>query len=136
MKDEDKKKMLSDIVKSLKNPGGTWNVSVTRWKQKLNDELAKDSSAPAINSASLAARARALGYHEDMSLEDMASSVLLKLNEFYADKVIRFVEYDETVYEYIKEGETTRNAEGKKRRPGEACAKASDWYRILDQRVN
>lgn len=71
-----------------------------------------------------------------MSLEDLASSVLLELNEFYRDKVINFVEYDETLYEYVKEGETTRNKHGKKRQPGEPCAKASDWYNIFDQRVN
>ena len=39
------------------------------------------------------------------------------------------------MYSFVKEGETTKNKYNKTRAPGEPCAKASDWYNVMDQQV-
>ena len=54
---------------------------------------------------------------------------------------VRFVRYDEVMYDYVKDGETTRNAHGKARKQNsrgeytESPALASTWYDILDSQV-
>ena len=128
--------------------------ALQRWRVKLTDELKKDASPASMAPEWLrerrrptaaeteregrivprAARARALGFEENLSDEKLAS-LLLWLDEFRTSKPIRFVRYDEKVYNYVKDGETTKNAMGKKRGDGENCAKASDWYAYWDQQV-
>jgi hypothetical protein len=138
-----KTKMLKDMLTSLESNEGEWRGGLEDLKIEYNNQLANDPSPADIrDTASVAARLRALGYHSDMSLEDMAQKIVLNMNEFFGDHVIKFVGYDEQIYEYVKAGETTKNASGKSRRRGkngkycEPCAKASDWYNKLDQKVN
>ena len=60
---------------------------------------------------------------------------LVDWDDFYRSNQIVFKHYDETIYDFVKDGETTKNKNNKKREAGEPCAKASDWYAILDQKV-
>lgn len=79
----------------------------------------------------LAARARALGYKSGISDEKLAS-VMVRLDEYYALKPIKFVQYQEAIYDYVKGGKTNKNAKGKELCPGDLPARASDWYAFLD----
>jgi hypothetical protein len=83
--------------------------------------------------APLAARARALGYRHGVSDEALAE-LLVELDEFYSEYVVRFVEYSEDMYDYIKGGISDKRADGKKATNGDNV-KASDWYAFFDQQV-
>ena len=83
---------------------------------------------------SLAVRSQELGFSHDMPDKDLAR-LILEFDEFYKEKLIEFVGYNEEIYNYVKDGETTKNAKNKTRESCEPCAKASDWYAIIDQQV-
>jgi len=58
---------------------------------------------------------------------------LVYFDDFYGSYSIKFVRYDEDMYNFCKEGETTKNKSNRKRHPEEPCAKADDWNAIFDQ---
>lgn len=43
--------------------------------------------------------------------------------------------YDESMYNFVKRGETTKDKNNNSRKGGRPCAKAIDWYNIMDQQV-
>lgn len=84
-----------------------------------------------------AAKARALGLdrsREDLSDADFAKW-LVHYDDFYRSFAIKFVRYDEAMYDFVKDGMTTKNKDNKRREENEPCAKASDWYNIMDQQL-
>lgn len=60
---------------------------------------------------------------------------LVHYDDFYGSYAITFDHYDEEMYDFVKDGPTTRNRHSKRREEGEPCAMASDWYAIWDQQV-
>ena len=158
----DKRGILKTIYKSLESKEGVWHESLNRWKEKIRNICAKDQSRPgpswlirlangeaepdddgkereerlqreSSERATMAARARALGLdRQDLSNEAFAEK-LLELDEFYNFDIIEFVSYDEEVYNFVKDGETTKTKFNRKRKAGDAPCKASDWYAYLDQ---
>ena len=151
-KTNDREFILSDMKRSLTKPNGSWHSSVEYWIHKLDRLLMKDNSPAAPTwliekrkpteeeakepCPSLAARARALGYKPNLSKCEVAE-VLVWLNEFFSLKPIAFVEYDEVMYNYVKEGESTRSSVDFRRgkQPGEHCVRASDFYALHDQTI-
>ena len=158
LSDGAKAKMVHDIVESIKRPQRYWISRVAKWRAKLTSALEIDHSEPGppwmVEGRiptyeettvqrdaddrpivySLAARARALGFHPHVPGEELAK-IMVQLDEFHGETTIRFVEYKEEMYDFVKDGETSRNAQGKPRKNGEPCAKASDWYSCLDQHI-
>ena len=129
----DKRKIVGDILKSAKRESGWGKKCINRWKGRLNIELERDkSAASAEKTATLSARARNLGYQENMTNAEVAN-LIVNLDEFHSAVGISFVEYNEKVYDYIKGGETSRNAQGKIRKNRESCMIASDWYDYYDK---
>jgi hypothetical protein len=70
------------------------------------------------------------------------AKLLVEFDPFYESDIIEFIRYDEEIYNYVKEGETTtKNYLNKSRKKGtdehtRAAAKASDcWYAIYDTYV-
>jgi hypothetical protein len=136
------------IAKDMKRYASFASI-FTSWRKRLDTTLAKDNSpaAPLFMiegrmpteeerkepQAPLAARARALGYRRGVS-DDALMELLVELDEFYSDRVVRFVEYSEDIYDYIKRGISDKRADGKKATNGDNV-KASDWYAFFDQQV-
>mmetsp|Transcript_20299 Transcript_20299/g.40774 ORF Transcript_20299/g.40774 Transcript_20299/m.40774 type:complete len:174 (-) Transcript_20299:1113-1634(-) len=83
--------------------------------------------------ASSAAKARALGLDDEELSNICIAKRLVYFDDFYESYSIKFVRYDEDMYNFCKEGETTKNKSNRKRHPEEPCAKADDWYAIFDQ---
>ena len=153
----DRDKIVKDILTYLKSSKSRWHEKLSEWRQELAYSLENDPS-PAADAPiwfredrrptiaeldnwkemgnkkkSMAARARVVGYHSEMSDKDLVEA-LVRFDEFHSSEALRFVEYDERVYNYVKAGETNFNAAGKRRADGEPCAKASDWYAYYDQK--
>jgi hypothetical protein len=146
-------KMITDIVSSCKNCNGDWKQDMMGWRKGLaatlltdptpataaplwmiKDRLPTSAELEDVSPVSLAARARAFGFRPGISTKKLAE-IVVRLDEFHLSKPIKFVSYDESVYNYVCAGETTRNPRGKQKRDGEPCAKASDWYAHLDQQI-
>lgn len=75
---------------------------------------------------------------EDQNLtnQDFVKKVA-RWEKFYEHTPVEFVRYDEDMYEFVKQGETTHDADGKlAKSTGKPCANASDWYAVLDQIVD
>jgi len=157
--------ILHDIKSSLSRPNGLWHDFMKRYKEEILGECELDPSPAgptrlirfagkepepddegkeredridreSHERASDAAKARALGLdNEDLSHIEFAE-LLVHYDDFYGSLAIQFVSYDEEMYKYVKEGRTTKNKHNKKRAEGEPCAKASDWYNIMDQKLD
>ena len=85
--------------------------------------------------APLAARLRALGYTPRRTTDEELAKLVVDIDEFHTTYEVKFVEYREEVYDFVKDGMTTRNKYGRKRTRDERCALASDWYDIYDQMI-
>jgi hypothetical protein len=146
--------IANKVLKSSKAAKGDayGREQLDEWRQTLTDELLidltpagpqhmierrqptederKDKRPP------LAARARALGFKPEMS-DEALSKLMVELDEYHKRISIKFVEYDERIYEYCKEGKTNKTRAGKQIRLGDAgeSAKAIDWYNFHDQQV-
>ena len=138
------KKMLS----SSKTKVGYGRHRLDYWRKRLEEALNQDASpsgpqylienrvpteAEMATVFSMAARARALGFSKGMSDEDL-SKLIVRIDEFHKQIIIRFVEYNEAVYDYVKRGLTDKGPDGKLRKGGPA-AKAQDWYDYFDGQV-
>ena len=114
------------------------------WKTKLIKELKEDPSPPAPQymvegreptldekgepKPSLAARARALGFKDDMD-DKKFWELLVQLDEFHELWDIEFHEYDNRVYEFCcNQYDETTKRHGAYKKPGKE-RKASDWYK-------
>ena len=149
----ERNKMITDIVSSCKKPDGAHVPGMEKWRNDLAAALLTDP-APATDvplwmiedrlptsaeledapPVSLAARARAFGFRPGIPIETLAE-IVVRLDEFRETEPIKFLSYDENVYNYVCKGETTKNSRAKKKRDGEPCAKASDWYAHFDQQI-
>ena len=117
---ECKTSILDDMKLSLSRPGGKWHGIIEKYREDVL-ELCKFKPK---NRATLSAKD--LGLHDP----NLSSS-----SDFYHSHQIVFKHYDETIYDFVKDGKTTKNKNNKRKKAGEPCAKASDWYAILDQQV-
>lgn len=160
-----KKCIINDIQRSLNGVNGLWHDGIQRWRDKVLDECDADPTSPPgptrlirfINNepepkdegkerddrldresrerATSAAKARALGL-DNINLSGMDyARRLVHWDDFYESYAIKFVRYDEDIYNFVKYGMTTKNRDNKKRVEDEPCAKASDWYNIMDQQL-
>ena len=159
-----KKFILNDIKMSLNRVNGEWHKGLERRRAKILKECERDQSPPgptrlirlannepepddegkereerldreSREKASDAAKARALGLdNKDLSEMEFAKR-LVHYDDFYGSYSIKFVNYDEEMYDFVKEGMTTKNKYNKKRAEDEPCANASDWYNIMDQQL-
>ena len=139
------------ILKSSKAEGGYGRLILSRWRDTITKALAKDDSPAAPlymiegreptsaekdeKRPSLAARARALNYTHEMPDEAFVT-MLVRLDEYHEQLAIKFVEYDERIYDWCVGGKTGRDADGKHtkhtlREP----AKAGDWYNWAEQNM-
>ena len=142
-----KKAKLESIMKSIHSKQGDWIDRLQGWRDQIVAAQKSDDSPSAPQwlverqtptkeelqekRASLAARSRALGFRESMTNEEFAK-LMIEIDEFHEERIMTFVEYDEKIYDFVKDGETTRNAKGQTRHFEEPCAKASDFYAYLD----
>ena len=156
--------IVDDIQRSLKCPNGHWHERIDYWRNRILNECLDDPSPagptrliryineePEPNDegkerderrekeskekATSAAKARACGL-DNVDISDIEfAKRLVHYDDFYGSYAIKFVSYDESMYSFVKEGETTKNKYNKTRAPGEPCAKASDWYNVMDQQV-
>ena len=157
--------IISDIKKSLQRDNGYWHEGIKYKRAHIMEECARDPSPPGptrlirfINNdpepddegeerkeriekedkerATNAAKARALGLdNENLSAIEFAKR-LVHYDDFYGSYAIQFVRYDDDMYDFVKDGMTTKNKHNKKRAANEPCAKASDWYNIMDQQTS
>lgn len=144
---ERKKKNMAKVT-LRKNWG---KKRIDEWRKKITEALQKDNSPASMapmwfrekrvptkeelknyEPVPLAARARALGFRKDMTDEEFVK-ILYEFDELHIIRPIKFIEYREEVYDYVKDGPTNRNASGDKRKDGERRAIASDWYDYIDQ---
>ena len=161
-----KKQRLFDIQKSIKRPNGCWHDKLAEYRREILNACKLDSSPPGpqrlirfINDepepndegkdreerldresrerASDAAKARALGL-DNPELSDIEfAKRLIHYDPFYGSYAIKFVRYDEEMYNFVKKGMTNKNKDNKMRASGETtCAKASDWYNIMDMQLD
>lgn len=160
-----KKFITNDILHSLSRANGEWHESIQWYRDKIAALCESDSSPPgptwliryvknepepddegsereerlereSREKASRAAKARALELDKEELPDNTFVERLVEWDPFYENKAIEFVRYDEEMYNFVKEGETTKNKLNKKRNRGEPCALASDWYNIHDQRLS
>jgi len=99
--------------------------------QERGDRIEKESK----EKASSAAKARALGLNNTNLSDNEFAERLVHYDDFYSSYTIKFVTYDESVYNFVKRGETTEDKNNNSRKEGKPCAKAIDWYNIMDQQV-
>jgi hypothetical protein len=144
-----------EIARKHYESTGYGRDQLVRWRSRLTEELERDPSPAAApqdfmerrcstknevkeKPPSMAARARALGFHPNMDNLKL-SELLVELDEFHGQILIAFVEYDERIYEYCKGIKTKgiksfkrKNGQGKPVRVGEEPAKAQDWYNFAE----
>jgi hypothetical protein len=73
---------------------------------------------------------------QNLTNQDFAKRVA-RWEKLYTHKAVEFIGYDEDMYEFVKEGATTHDANGKLvKSTGKPRAKACDWYAVLDQIVD
>jgi len=139
------------LYKSSRSPDGYGHYELLMWRDKLEKALENDASEPGPKwlvegrsptyeerkekMASLAARGRALGFHENISNEGLAK-LIVELDEWHELFPIKFVRYDEKIYDYVKDGHTDKDANGKKCADGANPATAQAWYDFLDQLIS
>mmetsp|Transcript_4873 Transcript_4873/g.12229 ORF Transcript_4873/g.12229 Transcript_4873/m.12229 type:complete len:212 (+) Transcript_4873:1210-1845(+) len=159
-----KKFILQDINKSLSRLNGYWKDGIQYWRDKIRVTCENDSSraGPARlirlankepepddggrereerldresrEKATSAAKARALGLDDEGLSHTEFARRLMDYDDFFGSYAIKFVRYDESMYDFVKDGMTTKNMRNKRRAEDEPCAKASDWYNIMDQQL-
>jgi len=159
-----KQSIVNDIKRSLSCKDGHWHDGIASWRERigikcLNDQsspgptrlirLARDEPEPndtgqeredriekeSKEKASSAAKARALGLNNTNLSDNEFAERLVHFDDFYSSYTIKFVCYDESVYNFVKRGETTKDKNNNSRKGGKPCAKAIDWYNIMDQQV-
>lgn len=149
-----KKEISTKLFKSSKSKNGWGRAHLDTWRTRLSDALLADDAETAPEYLvqgrpptkeerkekvpSLAARARALQFDPDpQNMNDEAlSKILVELNEYYVQRTIEFVNYDERIYQYCLSGKTNRNADGQLLgTKGGTPAKAVDYYNFNDTQV-
>ncbi|EJK54092.1 hypothetical protein THAOC_26350, partial [Thalassiosira oceanica] len=122
--------ILSDIRHSLSRPGGKWHGILDSYRDDIIDLCVFKPK----DRATLSAKDLGLNDFPKRKLTQVEfAEKLVNWDYFYRSDQIVFKHYDETIYDFVKDGKTTKNKNNKKRKADEPCAKASDWYAILDQ---
>lgn len=145
------KNMIAKKIFESSKGDGYGRHTLDTWREKLSNALRDDKSPAAPQyfidqrqptedevkdkRATLAARARALGFKNNIG-DEALSKLLVQVDEFHGQRTIKFVEYDERVYNYCKAGKTNRAGRGKMvKSAADRSAKAIDWYNFHDQQV-
>ena len=126
---ECKTSILDDMKLSLSRPGGKWHGIIEKYRKDVLDLCKFKPKDRATLSA------KDLGLHDPNLSQVEFAEQLVEWDDFYHSHQIVFKHYDETIYDFVKDGKTTKNKNNKRKKAGEPCAKASDWYAILDQQV-
>lgn len=111
---------------SYNNDGYGWDY-VEEWRDRL--VAAIDQEKKPYPPHSLAAKCLGLGFEPNMSGAKLCD-MLMELDEFHEQDLIKFVYYDDRVYRYCSGGKTKSTKDGviiSNSAPGEP-AKAQDWY--------
>lgn len=126
----DKDFVINNLKFNLKSPCSWVHKSVARDRSKIKEVLMHQPDSGE------AAELRSLGLdNEHLSDYEFVEKVVY-WQGFLPHKSVKFVRYDEKMYEFVSDGFTTRDKDGKIRNvSGKPPAKASDWYNELDQRV-
>lgn len=126
-KEVDRQFIVQDIKKSLKSPNGFWSKRIPEERENIEDILENEPNSARAN------RLKELGLHQQLNNADFVEK-LVNWEEFCPQRMVKFVRYDEAMYDFMKDGLTNRDKDGKKvNDTGKARAKASDWYDELDR---
>jgi hypothetical protein len=126
-KGTDKSYLVENMKTSLRSAGGYWHRGIARHRKRVKDVL---MNYPASKDAESLI---SLGLDKDGISDENFAEKIVHWEKFLSHTIVQFVSYDENMYDFVKEGETTHNKHGKKMKSGEPCAKASDWYNELDK---
>ena len=125
----DRNYIAANIKHSLRTPNGWWHDHIDWYREHIERILEySPESSDAI-------KLRELGLDNQNLTKDEIADRLVNWEGFHQSNPVQFVSYDEDMYSFVQPGETTRNSSGIKKREGEPCAKASDWYAKLDTMV-
>ena len=127
--DTDRNYIAKNIKHSLSTPNGWWHDAIQGRREQIERILKYDPDS------SDAIRLRELGLDNPKLTPEEIADRIVNWEGFHKSKPVQFVSYDEDMYSFVSPGETTRNSSGIKKKEGEPCAKASDWYAKLDMMV-
>jgi hypothetical protein len=123
--------IVAIAMRSLSNPTGHWHGYIEDVREKVQYILENEPSSAD------AQKLRSLGLQDQNLINQDFVTRVAQWEKFYTHKAVEFVRYDEDMYKFVKEGSTTHDANGKLiKSTGKPCAKASDWYAVLDQIVD
>ena len=121
--------VVETIMRSLSNPTGCWHRHIPNTKEDIRDILTYEPESFDAD------RLRSLGLDDENLSDREFAEKLVQWEGFFHQHPVKFVRYDEEMYNFVKEGETTRDKDGKLvSKSSKQCARASDWYNELDQR--
>jgi hypothetical protein len=131
-KGTDKSYMVENMKTSLRSASGHWHEGIARRRKRVKDILMNHPASKDAESLI------SLGLDKDGISDEKFAEKIVHWEKFLSHTIVQFVSYDENMYDFVKEGETTHdkhgktthNKHGKKTKP---CAKASDWYNELDK---
>lgn len=122
--------IIENIKSSLRTPNGDWHEGIARRRNRVKDILETEPRS------SEAATLRSLGLdNEDLTAYEFVEKAV-HWQGFMTHEIVKFVRYDEHMYNFVKSGETTHDKTGiLVSKSGNSCAKASDWYDEMDRTV-
>jgi hypothetical protein len=128
LKKADKDWHIQDMYKSLQSPKGGWRKGLA-WRRKKIKRILKEG--PAGEAAEL----RKLGSDNERLSDIEFGKLVVHWQGFMRQAgIVKFVRYDEDMYNFVKVGETTRDKDGiLVSKSGAPRAKASDWYDEFDR---
>lgn len=121
--------VIQNYRKGLGSPNSWVHDSISWHRAKIKECL---TSEPESGEAE---ELKSLGLDNDQLNDAEFIEKAVYWQGFLEHYSIKFVRYDEKMYDFMKDGLTTKNKNGKERKGGEPPAKASDWYAVLDQRT-
>lgn len=122
--------ILEKIKNSLRLPSGYWHEGIARHRERVTKVLQDEPHSGDAETL------RKLGLDNDQLTDSKFAEKLVNWPGFMSHKIVKFVEYDELMYSFVKTGETAHDKDGKMVKSSRLpCAKASDWYGELDQMV-
>ena len=98
----DRQFIVQDIKKSLKSPNGFWSKRIPEEREKIEDILENEPNSARAN------RLKELGLHQQLNNAEFVEK-LVKWEEFCPQRMVKFVRYDEAMYDFIKDGLTNRD---------------------------
>jgi hypothetical protein len=120
----DKDYLVKEMKKSSKCPNGSWHSGLLSRRDEIKriiEDEPGSRKAQALRSLSLD--------NDKLSIQEFAEKIV---HEFLSHTPIKFVRYNEGMYDFMKDGETTRGNDGQLGKDsGKPPAKAADWYTEL-----